>query len=109
MANRNDEALRWRELAMRAWQVLDVECPNATITADLLAALNRPAPSEAMGGEDAVDEMVAFIAASEAAGYGTPQKGLRGDAFLYERDADRFAGWEMARAGQPSAHDREGE
>ena len=35
----------WRDLVRRAWQVLDVECPNEEITAELFAAL-RPDAGE---------------------------------------------------------------
>lgn len=31
----------WRDLAQRAWQVLDIECPNDPITEELLAALKE--------------------------------------------------------------------
>lgn len=48
-----------------------------------------------------------FRVASIAAGYGDPPVGLHGDALMWQRDADRFAGWQMARAIDAEAKDSE--
>jgi hypothetical protein len=37
-------AVDWRNLAQRAWSLLDVECPNAEITNELFAVLASQTP-----------------------------------------------------------------
>lgn len=61
------------------------------------AAIPQPAPADAV-------EREAFEAAMVEAGYHRPERGPFNDSqFRYERDQDRFVGWELARASLPSA------
>jgi hypothetical protein len=43
------------------------------------------------------EEMSLFSAAQLAAGYLTPERNPRSDGWLYERDHDRFVGWQFGR------------
>ena len=43
------------------------------------------------------DEMVLFSTAQVAAGYLVPERNQRGDGWLFERDHDRFVGWQLGR------------
>ncbi len=53
---------------------------------------------------DSTNERTEFTAAMREAGYDAPEINGRGDAYLYQRDQDRFVGWQLARAAlsQPS-------
>lgn len=42
----NGEVEQWRSLALRAWNHLDMVEPNAAITAELFAALDKPMEQE---------------------------------------------------------------
>lgn len=45
--------------------------------------------------DDSDSDMVAFESAMLDAGYDKPQRS-EGGAYLYERDADRYVGWQLA-------------